>query len=847
MFEPLPLRKDLEEAAELLAEKLDKATVQSQKKGRVYRNPHKVHTKTQGDALVDVWKWPEHNFTKADLPCYARGLFTLNKRIIVRGYDKFFNVDEVPSTKKTELEKLSGPFEVATKENGCIVFISGLSDGTLVVCSKHSTGEVMKEQIVGDKTSRHFLRAQATVYSQLEEAGKSPEDFARLLYENNVTAVCELCDDSFEEHIVEYPKDQAGLYLHGINTNTADFYTYPGEKVDALAEDWGFKKIQRETFADYTSLFEFLTTTAASGKYKGREIEGFVVRQFDRNNDNKPFFFKFKFEEPYSLFRQLRESAKDLINPDNKYSLVEIALKYPKHQRITQAWLQFAHGVFEKDEQRAQDFWNDKGIIQLRYDFMESLGVLNNEGIKLVSFDENDRISSQFDLLISNTDFRFVVTSVSFLGCGKTTTFKVLENLMPDVFGHVQSDNVRQKKTFPNKCMETLKDHRVVLADKNIHTGTDRISFPKDCRRVRNECLPPLTSTLFVAVNFVQRTGVDKAFDIAVERVKKRGANHQTVRYDETWKQQALNIMLDFKGRFKPMNTKDPQDENKPVLRSWQMHEPDDAFDLIINADISAEDSSLANAKLILSALRETYPSLKLGTPTEEEWQDAYQKALSYKIAPDQIIPMAPFNPKHRPEYYGVQIGDSEREQLMQMINENMANSETWKSIFLEHKVKQSLHVTIGHLQSPHEDQSKKGLWNDLGRKYEVHVVRKDALPGEKKPVEHFCDVHVSRIVVVDDVLVTLECDLPANYIQKDGEISLWKDKILVINDHLHITMGTAAESIPASESNFYLRKLYENGSDLADGEYRIGRSNTARVKNVDLSLPQQQVFIKFK
>jgi tRNA ligase len=37
------------------------------------------------------------------------------------------------------LESHQGPYELSVKENGCIIFISGLEDETLL-CSKHSTG-----------------------------------------------------------------------------------------------------------------------------------------------------------------------------------------------------------------------------------------------------------------------------------------------------------------------------------------------------------------------------------------------------------------------------------------------------------------------------------------------------------------------------------------------------------------------------------------------------------------------------------------------------------------------------------------------------------------------------------
>ncbi|KAI6903673.1 hypothetical protein KC348_g15604, partial [Hortaea werneckii] len=94
---------------------------------------------------VDSWRMQDWEYKKPQLPTYARGLFTTidsagHPEIAVRGYDKFFNHGEVRETEWPNVEaNTRGPYELSVKENGCIIFISGLEDGTLIVCSKHST------------------------------------------------------------------------------------------------------------------------------------------------------------------------------------------------------------------------------------------------------------------------------------------------------------------------------------------------------------------------------------------------------------------------------------------------------------------------------------------------------------------------------------------------------------------------------------------------------------------------------------------------------------------------------------------------------------------------------------
>jgi tRNA ligase len=190
---------------------------------------------SQNGIQLDSWRMQEWDYKRPDLPTYARGLFTTQSsrkepEIAVRGYDKFFNVDEVNETKwPTILAKTKGPYELTLKENGCIIFVSGLEDDTLVVCSKHSTGDRSDVQL------SHASAGEVRLEQQLAAIGKTKVDLARELRRRNVTAVAELCDDSFEEHILAYGPDKAGLYLHGVNLNLPEFATYPSNFVQEFA------------------------------------------------------------------------------------------------------------------------------------------------------------------------------------------------------------------------------------------------------------------------------------------------------------------------------------------------------------------------------------------------------------------------------------------------------------------------------------------------------------------------------------------------------------------------------------------------------------------------------------
>lgn len=193
-------------------------------------------------STVDSWRFQDWDYKPDDLPTYARGLFTTRRKndqpeIVIRGYDKFFNVGE---TKQTEWQKIevetAGPYELSVKENGCIIFISGLENGTLLVCSKHSTGAR------ADVEQSHAVVGERWVKRHLEAVGRTTRGLAEALRAMNATAVGELCDDEFEEHVLEYPPERAGLYLHGINFNLPQFTTLPGSDVHAFARKMGLQE-----------------------------------------------------------------------------------------------------------------------------------------------------------------------------------------------------------------------------------------------------------------------------------------------------------------------------------------------------------------------------------------------------------------------------------------------------------------------------------------------------------------------------------------------------------------------------------------------------------------------------
>ncbi|KAJ2169802.1 trna ligase [Coemansia sp. RSA 562] len=269
---------------------------------------------------VTSWKSTDYLYKKepCPLPSQARGLFTCTEdgevRIAARGYNKFFNINEVPKTNWSWIEdNTHGPYEMTVKEDGCFIMASGLDGGkTLLVTSKHAV------------VVPHAQMGRQWMEQHLSKAGKTSIEFATFLHERNATAVFELCDDAFEEHILEYPERARGLYLHGINRNSVELDTWASTEVAKVAEYFGFKVVQRFEFNSAPEGRELADSVRKDEMLEGRIIEGFVMR-CKLNGTDEPYMFKIKYDIPYLMFREwrvvtnltARGEAHQVFNPNN--------------------------------------------------------------------------------------------------------------------------------------------------------------------------------------------------------------------------------------------------------------------------------------------------------------------------------------------------------------------------------------------------------------------------------------------------------------------------------------------------------------------------------------------------
>jgi tRNA ligase len=772
---------------------------------------------------VDSWKMNDWDYKKDNLPTYSRGLFTYKTQdgkdeIVVRGYDKFFNHGEVRKTEWRNVEKHTrGPYELSVKENGCIIFVSGLDDDTLLVCSKHSTGAR------DDVELSHAAAGEKWVERHLATVGKTKKDLAKTLREMNATLVGELCDDNFEEHVLAYTPEQAGLYVHGINLNLPEFATYPGHLVDKFADEWGMKKVVYVMEDDIHKVRSFLEQVAETGNYDGRDTEGFVIRCQARENEDSPWvdwFFKYKFEEPYLMYRQWRECTRAMIAGKPP--------RYKKHTKITKEYLDFARKKFIQQPGLAKQYNLHHGIIKLRDEFLAARGTTGSEIIR----EEMQNGEMQSKDVTNNV----VLVPVATIGCGKTTLALALVKLFG--WGHFQNDNVKVKKGRPQVFADTISSmlvtSPVVIADRNNHQKRERDQLIIDVSR-------SVPDTHFVALHYVHdRSNYDQIREATRKRVFKRGDNHQTIQAGSKGDDEILEIMEGFMHRFQPIDASDA---------------PDDQFELVINLDPTIE--SRENLEVIIEKLHNTYPALfkDREMPNDADLDAAIAWALNdYK--PDikmdlsrSGVPNRQKNvfqvggqnqgsnvnhneprkqskqepkPKKAPkmEYFSVRVNTPRVTSILDDLfrDKDAETARMYRHLQQSRRLQSEFHVTLMHRASAAENPP---YWEKLNR---LHTAVMQQTENQKswEPELGKCGVLLERVVWDDRIMAFVVRLNGSATLQIESEGGSGTEELIFesSNTVAHVTVGTSDANVKPKESNALLQRWLNGGSG---GETGIG------------------------
>lgn len=802
----------------------------------VFKDPLRVLCKryevttSNGPLYIDNWKFREFDFFRRsdEMPCRARGLFTTSTGIVARGYDKFYNYLELSPIKQKELQdQCEGPFNVSLKENGCIIFFAGLPDFTLLVCLKNVTGDLNTHP---NRKPTHYEQGIILITRQLEKLGLSTRELGRELYENRLTAIAELCDDAYEEHVVSYPPDIAGLYLHGLNRNTKEFETLNMDTVANFADRWGFKKVYNRTFASFTEFMAYITEVNKTGCLNGHEIEGFVIRC---KRQGKSYFLKYKFKEPYGLYRQLREATTKCFGIDSNRNLREVASNFSSNKYVTFAYLEFAQKYFEENPEKLAKFHENIGILELRYAFLKFIGFGENDGKSLVALDGDEGFASRIMEQLESSKTLYCLLTMAVPGCGKTTTLMTLSNLFPD-WVLFQNDNYRNAGEFYTDILKHFLNSQMVMVDRMNYRRKYRKEVFDSLSKYRNEKAPDVALE-HIGVNFLRLDNVCVA-SIAENQLKKRGDNHQSLKAKSCPNAAISQLKNNLAGFEKPqLKLGEP---NLPVLvKGSQLSGTDDMYSLVINVDIDGASPSLTNAKIIYQQLRENISLLDKGDISELKWQAAFEAALNYQPEFRKSVS----NVSRKPLYYALKV---DHEPIVAHLSKALAENPTWKAIQQNMRVQLSMHVTLAHADSVKNDPAMKEAWQRLGREFAVKQKKKFTENSDPSSLQNVvADLTVEKIVVIEKVLIALKVSATQFYTLKNDKLHRI-EPITSTNKYLHVTVGTRTNAIRPKESNTYLCQLYEQ--EVGVGEYKF-KNFTAQVYDWKKCFPKLYGFIAWR
>lgn len=308
----------------------------------------------------------------------ARGLFidTENNKIVARGYEKFFNINERESTKLFNLKTLfenKEPVLGFTKYNGFLGILSYYHD-SLQFHSKSSNQ--------GD----YAIYFKNLFYKQFDEVQIAIlTDYLR---SNNVSLTFEVIDLENDPHIID-EKNSRVVFLDIIH-NTLEFYKEPYEKVVQLAKsihmlDSQYKQIYVK-FNTYRELTEFFEKHKDESNMEDTNIEGVVI-------ESGKFMTKLKFNY-YSFWKHMRMISEQVF----KGSQVKTG------SLLTPTANLFYKFLKDKNEEELNTLYKIKESIGIKSIRLQDIRKANISGtkitLKIPSFTLISRIERFFKILI---------------------------------------------------------------------------------------------------------------------------------------------------------------------------------------------------------------------------------------------------------------------------------------------------------------------------------------------------------------------------------------------------------------------------------------------------------------
>ncbi|KAG0144313.1 hypothetical protein CROQUDRAFT_47484 [Cronartium quercuum f. sp. fusiforme G11] len=819
---------------------------------------------------VRSWTMLEHVYRRepCPFPTRARGLFTLKDskqalghgryKILARGYDKFFNVGEVSWTQWDTLRLHSkGPYHLTMKTNGCIIFISALTPSQLLVTSKHAMDTELDEKENAndggstDKPVSHARMGERWLERHLDSVGLTKANLARELWDANATAVAELTDDTFEEHVLPTPEEETGLNLHGINLNQTVLHTYPPDHVAQCARRWGLHLTPWKTVENIEDVKRECLSIEQNG-WPGRDgfIEGVVVRGFlpqdeitDPDKARQAIFWKVKFQEPYLMYREWRELTKRMLGELAKVDQTQLSkfiLTQAEPGKLTsydtdgciklfkininkiqnpesKLYVHWTAAELLQDPGRFSDWKLNQGIVSTRERFLAWRCTPDAQLFIKTVVHVSQKAKSQLGLTLENnrTFDKTILVPIAIPGCGKTSLGIALGSFLK--CSHTQSDDIKAKKTGPmfianlKKLLLDSSGPHLIFADKNNHLRTHRQAIADLVKELRQgvKVKDPMKSkkdwgsaskavtekkrieTRVIALAWdVPAHPYNELHRLASERIMKRGANHQSLRPELT--SGGVEVHHVVLSKF---------------LRDFEEFEPevnteDECFDKVI--ELSCHAPLINNLRVLVKRLHEIMPD-QCPLPTDKEFTEALSKLGKYRVSVRKDMKLDP--KLCEPRYFGIRIPVDLKSLVLELFSQKSETQlEPDRALFNEFLIRKRF-TTVPHITLLHSSElsNASGTGSEMGLKDLWSHYRAQAVSNHLNKYE--VEVTIGPKIVWNDRVMAIE----VSGLGPEERVR-WNDRPRTLHDHQpHISVGTLSNEIRPIEAGLLLDKVLVN------------------------------------
>ena len=197
------------------------------------------------------------------ITCKARGLFidTIQDKVVARGYEKFFNINE---RDETNLEHLLVKFKEKKivcykKENGFLGIMSLINDELFLASKSSNKGDY----------AEYFQKI-------FEDSEIDKDKLKEYLRQNDVSLTFEVIDIENDPHIIKY--DKSKIVLLDIIHNDYEFKREPYSQVEKLASDINCDcKIVYKTFNNVREFHRWYLENTNEDDMTKEDIEGVVI------------------------------------------------------------------------------------------------------------------------------------------------------------------------------------------------------------------------------------------------------------------------------------------------------------------------------------------------------------------------------------------------------------------------------------------------------------------------------------------------------------------------------------------------------------------------------------------